>query len=226
MNRSDLDTCAVTRLLTSYALVCLLAVAGVAFGHATLVIGELVVAPDPPVPGQPVEVTVSLIDPLLVPVEKALVRIELREIDPEDPAVPPSITGTEATEFLALPAALATDYLPETDKGVYSGSFEAPEAGRYTVSVRDTTFRNEEAIANVGIDFGLARNGEVAFVLPPTPIGPRSLGTWLLWIIGIPVAAGVLVTILVLRRGADDADDADDAEDAEENGQTSERGDA
>lgn len=213
MNRSRRRTILFPRFLQLGLLVAALGLAGAASAHATLVIGELTVAPDPPAPDSTVTVTVSLIDPLLVPVEKALVRIELREIDPEDPAVPPSITGTEAVEFLALPAVLATDYLPEIDKGVYSGSFVAPEQGRYTISVRDTTFRNEEAIANIGLDFGMARNGEVAFVLPPTPIGPRSLGTWLLWIIGIPVAAGLLVTVLVLRRGADQ-DEATEGGDA------------
>lgn len=171
--------------------------------HATLVIGDLQLTPDPPVPGEAVSVRISLVDPLLVAVEKALVRVEFREIDPEDPFVPASITGTEAREFLELPSVLGTDYLPEVDDGVYFGEFVAPEAGRYTVSVRDTTFRNEEAIANIGVNIGQGVNGEVAFVLPPTPIAPSSLGTWLLWIIGIPLAAGLLVTFLALRRPAE-----------------------
>lgn len=184
--------------------------------HATLVIGDLEFTPDPPVPGEEVRVQVSLVDPLLVPVEKALVRVELRETDPEDETVPASVTGTEAVEFLAIPSLLGTEYLPEIDEGVYSGTFTAPGSGRYTVSVRDTTFRNEEAIANVGVNVGGERNGVIAFVLPPTPIGPRSLGTWLLWILGIPLAAGLLVTFFALRRPADPSDgEAEEAEHAE-----------
>ena len=70
--------------------------------HATLVIGDLQLTPDPPVPGEAVSVRISLVDPLLVAVEKALVRVEFREIDPEDPFVPASITGTEAREFDSL----------------------------------------------------------------------------------------------------------------------------
>ena len=171
-----------------------------AHAHATLVIGDLQLTPDPPVPGEAVSVRISLVDPLLVAVEKALVRVEFREIDPEDPFVPASITGTEAREFLELPSVLGTDYLPEVEDGVYVGTFVAPEEGRYTVSVRDTTFRNEEAIANIGVNVGRGVNGDVAFVLPPTPIAPSSLGTWLLWIIGIPLVAGLLVTFLALRK--------------------------
>ncbi len=180
--------------------------ASTARAHATLVIGDLVLTPDPPAAGEPVTVQISLVDPLLVAVEKALVRVEFREIDPEDPRVPASITGTEATEFLEFPAVLGTEYLPEVNDGVYEGTFTAPEEGRYTVSVRDTTFRNEEAIANIGVDIGAGANGEVAFVLPPTPIGPSSLTSWLVWIIGIPLAVGLLITFLALRKPAEGAE--------------------
>lgn len=193
-----------------------LALLGQAAAHATLVIGELVLSPDPPVPGESVQVTVSLVDPLLVEVEKALVRVELRDIDPDDPEVPASVTGSEAVEFLAIPALLATDFMDEIDPGVYAGSFEAPAEGRYTLSVRDTTFRNEEAIANLGVEFGAAANGDVPFVLPPTPIAPSSLLTWLVWIIGIPVAVGLVVTFLVLRRADPEEEGGQGGEEREE----------
>ncbi|MFA5550409.1 MAG: hypothetical protein WDA03_02225 [Trueperaceae bacterium] len=202
------------RPLRALLLLAALGLGGGAFAHATLVIGDLELTPDPPVAGEPVTVRISLVDPLLVAVEKALVRVEFREIDPEDPLVPASITGTEATEFLELPTVLGTEYLPEVDDGVYVGTFEAPAPGRYTVSVRDTTFRNEEAIANIGVDVGGIgiggigiggadignANGVISFVLPPTPLAPRSLGTWLLWILGIPLGVGLLVTIFALRK--------------------------
>lgn len=205
------------------ALTLLALVPGAALAHATLVIGNLSVQPDPPVPGQSTGVTISLVDPLLVAVEDALVRIEFRQVPPEDPQVPASITGTEATEFLSLPVLFSTGYLSETEPGIYTGTFISPADGRYTVSVRDTTFRNEEAIANIGlnvgqnsgIDSGAANgssrslnvgsgagsgvNGDVAFVLPPTPMAPASIGQWLLWIIGIPLAIGIIVTFLALR---------------------------
>ena len=201
--------------LRALLLLAALGLGGGALAHATLVIGDLELTPDPPVAGEPVTVRISLVDPLLVAVEKALVRVEFREIDPEAPLVPASITGTEATEFLELPAVLGTEYLPEVDDGVYVGTFEAPAPGRYTVSVRDTTFRNEEAIANIGVDIGgidsggtdigSGANGVIAFVLPPTPLAPRSLGTWLIWILGIPLGVGLLVTIFALRKPSDAA---------------------
>lgn len=204
-------------LTRSLALLIVTGALSLAGAHATLVIGDLMLSPDPPVPGKAVTVRISLVDPLLVAVEKALVRVEFRAIDPEDPLVPASITGTEATEFLELPTVLSTEYLQEVEAGVYAGTLMAPEAGRYTVSVRDTTFRNEEAIANFGVDTGVAPNGTIAFVLPPTPIAPSSIGTWLLWILGIPLAAGVLITFFALRRPAD-PDAANDEGGAEPSG--------
>lgn len=191
---------------------------GVAAAHATLIIGQLTFEPDPPVPGEQVRVRISLVDPLLVPTEKAIVRVELREISAEHPDVPASVTGTEAREFLELPHVYRSDHLEEVDRGIYSGQFTVPTAGDYTLSVRDTTFWNEEAIANLGIDLGGSAFGVMDFVLPPTPIAPKSLGTWLLWIIGVPLVAGGLVTVLVLRRGAPDEEEAESGAEGEGSG--------
>lgn len=183
----------------------LLAAAGAVRAHATLVIGSLTLAPDPPVAGEPLLMTITLKDPLLVEVEKALVRVQFRELTTAGPSVPESVTGSEAVEFLATSSVLESDYFPETAPGTYAATITAPEAGAYTVSVRDTTFRNEEAIANITLTVGGEPNGSVAFVLPPTPIAPRSLSTWLIWLVGVPLLAGVVITVLVLRQGPEAA---------------------
>lgn len=178
----------------------LLAVVGAVHAHATLVIGSLTLAPDPPVAGEPLLVTITLKDPLLVEVEKALVRVQFRELTAAGPSVPESVTGSEAVEFLATSSVLESDYFPETAPGTYAGTITAPNTGAYTVSVRDTTFRNEEAIANITLAIGGEPNGSVAFVLPPTPLAPRSLSTWLIWLVGVPLLAGVVITVMVLRQ--------------------------
>lgn len=192
-----------TRGLVTAACLVTLGVGATAAAHATLVIGNLSVVPDPPVPGAPLEVTLRLEDTLLVPVEKAHVRIELRVVDPaaDTGAVPASAIGSDASEFLASDPRVASARFSETAvKGVYFGQVVAPETGAYTLSVRDTTFLNEEAIANVELAVGGAVNGAIAFVLPPTPIAPKSLSTWLIWLVGIPLLAGIITTVLVLRR--------------------------
>ena len=41
----------------------------------------------------------------------------------------------------------------------------------------------------------------LSFVFPPTATGPQGLRTWLLWLVGLPLLAGLAVTVLVLTRG-------------------------
>jgi hypothetical protein len=170
------------------------ALASTVFAHATLVLGTLEVTPDPPVPGAPLELRLRLEDPGLVAIEDALVRVEFRRLGE---AVP----GAGTAEAEVGPAAVGSDPFRETAPGAYLASVTAPPAGTYTLTVRDTTFRQEEAIANVQLAIGSTTVGAVPFVLPPTATGPRSALTWVLWLVGVPLAAGVLVTVLVLRAG-------------------------
>ncbi len=190
-----------TKVLALSALLASLALAPTAGAHATLVIGDLQVAPDPPVPGAQMEIRLRLEDTLLVPLEKAHVRVELRSLDPAGPTVPESAIGSEASDFLnAEPDVSSGRFSETTVKGTYVGRFLAPAVGEYTLSVRDTTFQDEEAIANVSLVVGGAPNGVIAFVLPPTPLAPKSLSTWLVWVVGIPLLVGVITTVLVLRK--------------------------
>jgi len=175
------------------------------FAHATLVLGTLETTPDPPVPGETLALRIRLEDPGLVAIEDAHVRVEFRELDA---AVPGARAADEGAAGAPL---LRSDPLEETDAGLYVGSVTAPPAGTYTVSVRDTTFRQEEAIANVQVSIGAAEIGAVPFVLPPTATGPRSALTWVLWLVGVPLAAGVLVTVLVLRSGSKEHPEEDAA---------------
>jgi hypothetical protein len=169
--------------------------------HATLVIGNLQFSPDPPLPGAQLEIRLRLEDTLLTPVEKAHVRIELRDVDVGEPGVPASAVGSEATEFLSTEPLVSSGRFSEAPvKGTYLGRITAPAAGAYTLSVRDTTFMDEEAVANVSLVVGGAPNGVIDFVLPPTPIGPKSLSTWLVWLVGLPLLVGVITTLLVLRK--------------------------
>ncbi len=164
--------------------------AGAAWAHPMLVVGEVAFDPDPVVAGAPATLTLTLQDTSLAEVEDAVVFVELRSGPPPEGG---SVPAGEPT--------VATDRLAEVSPGVYQASFTAPPAGTYTLSVRDRTYRQEEAVANVSVRLGGGETGAVSFILPPTATGPTSLGSWLVWLVGVPLLAGVLVTVLVLRSG-------------------------
>jgi len=180
----------------------------VAAAHATLVIGTLMLEPDPATTAatadtaDAVNVTIDLEDPGLVEVEDAVIFLELRPI-------PDGALSATENEQPRGEAQFVTDRIPEIAAGRYQVRIPTPAPGRYLLSVRDRTYRQEEAVANLTVTFGSEPIGELVFVLPPTEIGPASLGSWLLWLIVVPVVAGVVVTILVLRGGRGDDDEAD-----------------
>ena len=167
---------------------------GHATAHATLVFGELVFAPDPIAPGRPFAVTVTLEDPTLTPVEDAIVSLEFRPLDASAAPLPGDAE---------MPPPLRDVRLIETAPAVYTAEVELPTPGSYQVRVRDQTFQWEEATASVVVVVDDRPLGVLPFVLPPTQVGPRGLTTWLLWLIGVPLVAGAVVTVLVLtsKRG-------------------------
>ena len=171
----------------------LLVTLGGAAAHAFLVLGELRVEPDPPLPGGPLRVIVTMADPSLAPVEDAIVFIEVRRQRLVGDDVPAA-----ATETPELPPPDARVDLVERAPGRYEGELTAPPAGSHHLLIRDQTFQWEEANASVMLEVGNAALGTTPFILPPTAIGPRSVWTWLLWLIGLPLLAGLVVTALVL----------------------------
>ncbi len=162
----------------------MLSIAGVAGAHATLVLGKLTVAPDPPDPAMAATLTIALEDPSLTPILDATLLADVRPADEPD----------------ATPITIRFEEL-DTPEGSYRAAWTPRRRGAVTVLVRDQTYRQEEARANVTLVVGGAANDAVPFVLPPTATGSRSIATWLVWLIGLPVAAGILVTVMVLRGG-------------------------
>ncbi len=184
------------RLFVSLGL-CL--IAALALAHPMLVIGEVRLTPDPPLPGERATATLVLQDTSLTEVEDAVVFLELRRGAP----------SAESTEPGGEPL-LTTDRLEEMAPGVYETEITVPEQGSYTLSIRDRTYRQEEAVANVELTVDGEPIDFVPFVLPPTATGPASLGSWLIWLVGVPLLAGVLVTVLVLRSGRSDEEETVD----------------
>jgi hypothetical protein len=90
--------------------------------------------------------------------------------------------------------------LPESDTpGLYENTVTLPEEGTYQLLLRDQTFKQGEARATLEFALGSDMPSSIAFIFPPTQTGSSNLSTWLIYVIGIPVVAGIIVTILVLR---------------------------
>lgn len=145
-----------------------------AFAHATLVLGTLLSAPATPQPGEPFTVTVELVDPTQVPVEDAWVLAELRQQG--------APAGSEPV----------TAHFEEGN---------APERGAYALPLRNQTFWQEEAQAELTFNVGRRTPPEArSFIFPSTAAGQQGPGVWLLWLIGLPFLAAITVTALVLIR--------------------------
>lgn len=171
--------------------------------HATLVFGHIEFSPDPPQPGQSFELSLRLEDPSLAPVEDAIVRVELRPIETEEAPLPAA-----STEALDLPPPLREAELVEVAPALYRITLELPSAGPYHLLVRDNTYRWEEANASVVLPVGGEAVGSLPFILPPTAVAPSSLVTWMLWLVGLPLLAGLVVTVMVLTSGKKKVEDA------------------
>ena len=167
---------------------------GTAYAHATLVFGTVRIEPDPPPPGTSFTLTLTLEDPALAPVEDAVVFVEARPMPAADAPLP-----SPSTEAPALPPPLRAERLVEVAPAVYRAEFELPAGDAYHLLVRDQTYQWEEANASVVLPLLGSPVGELPFILPPTQVAPRSLWTWIVWLVGLPLVAGIVVTLLVLR---------------------------
>jgi hypothetical protein len=173
---------ALRRALLTLALTLLTAEA---WAHATIVFGTVTSEPTPPTPDRVTTLRLEMVDPVDAPVEDALVFVE---------ATPPS--GGEP---------IVSDRFAEPEAGLYQIDLALTEPGAWTLLFRDQTFRQEEARATLQVVVGEGGTREpLSFIFPPTATGPQGIGTWLLWLIGLPVAAGAIVTIMVLRGGQPD----------------------
>ena len=173
-----------------YRLVSVLAALGLACAlplasaHASLVLGRFAVTPARPAADAPLTLSLQLEDPTQVPVEDAYVFAELRPENAPDAAP------------------VRAEFKETGTAGVYEVTATLQNPGPYRVLLRDQTYRQEEAQAALTEPLRVGGpNTAQDFVFPPTATGAAGLRTWLLWLIGLPVAAALLVTVLVLTRG-------------------------
>ncbi len=167
--------------MRSILLLLVLGCGGSALAHATLVFGVLSSSPAAPRALEAFTLRLELLDPTQTPVEDAYVIAEFRQ-SPEDEPI--------------------SAILEESDTpGRYETVLTLSTAGVYQLLLRDQTFRQEEAQAELQIVLGeepLFPEGADAILFPPTATR-WDLRSILVFVVALPVLAGIVVTVLVLR---------------------------
>jgi hypothetical protein len=162
-------------ILRSGLIIFILSLITLVSAHAFIVTGSLITIPSPAQVNQPFMLQLDMHDPNLVPVEDAVV---LAEFSQEGQAQPLQFAFTQI------------------EPGLYNADVTLPNEGTYTLLLRDQTYQQEEARAT--LQFTLGSTDTISFIFPPTRTSSNNLQTWLIWVIGLPVLAGIIVTVLVL----------------------------
>lgn len=157
-----------------------------AYAHAFLVLGKLESSPAIIAEDSPFLLRIRLSDQTGTAVEDAIVFTEF--------FLPAN--GSKEDQLI-----LSSQRLTEVAEGIYQTEFAGLKAATYSLRIRDQTFAQEEARAEIPFEIGKA-NKDLAFWLPPTQTQVSSLKTWLLWLIFMPLAAGAVVSFLVLKNPA------------------------
>lgn len=162
-----------------------LAVAAIASAHGYIVVGSVALTPNPPRPGARMSVSLQLQSTTRATVTGAKVLASLR------PANEPTAAPVATMTFTAVPDA----------GGTYRAATTAPRAGAYTLTFEDHTYPREHATADVSLLIGGSHpNGPLGFAFPPTR--RAGLSAWLIWLIAVPVASGIIVWLLVRHSSA------------------------
>ena len=171
----------------------ILSFGSLAKAHATIVLGTLSTEPAVLTTAEPFMLKIDMVDPSQVPVEDAWVMAEFRSEGAAKNSEPITIRFEESSE----------------QAGLYLAELSLEQEGAWQLLLRDQTYRQEEATAN--LTFTLAEGEafeDMQFIFPPTATGSNLLRRWLIWIIALPILTGVIVTVLVLRQARPEDEDA------------------
>jgi YtkA-like len=149
--------------------------------HAFFVTGNITTTPTPAKANEEFILQIQMTDPSGAPIEDAVVKAEF------------SKDGFNSSH----------EFFPSGVPGLYSAKVTLPEEGTYSLLLRDSTYKQEEAKATIEFTLGAGQPDSTAFIFPPTRTSSNNLSTWLIWVIGIPVLAGIIVTVLVLLNTKD-----------------------
>lgn len=173
------------------ALIAIMLVTPQVKAHATIVLGRLNSEPTTPLVNESFTLTLEMLDPSQVAVEDAIVFAEF------------NLRG-DTTQL---------EFTQTETPGIYQTQGVLASSGEYQLIMRDQTFRQEEARANLSFfvttqSDSQTNEASIAFVFPPTATGSNNITTWLIWLIGIPILAGIVVTVVVLLNPRKDVEEA------------------
>lgn len=163
-----------------------MSVLGIAAAHQSLLFAHVTTEPAIPVAGETFELRVLLTDS------------SHREVDDVDLVAlldeEPDAAADEPIDDQDL--ALAAPLRAEPGSGEYRGPIGPRPQGVYRLTLVEVVDGDSEASAAGNLSVGGGSEVDLQLLLPPS--GQGGLGTWLVWLVGLPLLAGLLVTILVL----------------------------
>jgi hypothetical protein len=165
-----------------------------ALAHGFLVLGTLTSSPPTPQPNTPFTLAVKLTDVTERPVEHADIFADF--------SAPGSSTNAASGSTQATPVHAFAFTESAATPGTYQAQATLPD-GAWSLVLRDHTFSYEESRTTpftfyIGHTDQDGNQASYDFVFPPTTPKPATLKTWLLWVIGVPIAAGIIITVIVL----------------------------
>ncbi len=182
-------TLAQTKILKITLVMAVIASLAIALAHATIVIVTLTIDPLTPKVNEPFQFSVFLETPLQVPVEDAILILEAK---PKD-GVTTEVTRIQLTEDAESP-------------GTYRGELTPNKEGPWDFFFRDQTYKAEEANQHIEVLVGEENFADIEFIFPPTAIqSSNSWRTWLIWLVGLPLVAAIILTVFVLTKSTNES---------------------
>jgi hypothetical protein len=160
--------------------------AGSASAHQSLLFAHVTTRPEAAAPGEPFELLVHLTDSA----HRDVSGVELAALlsDSTEDGLDVARRGE------GVPAG-APRLRGEAGSGRYHGTMPGRPAGTYLLTIVEVVGGEVETRASAELAVG-GPAVDLRLLMPPS--GRSGLGTWLVWLVGLPLLAGLLVTLLVL----------------------------
>jgi hypothetical protein len=171
------------------AVIAALLLIGSAAAHQELLFARITTDPPVPAPGEPFDLQVLLSDSSGRQLAGASLAARIGEAG--------SGGSGRSTEGGAAPAG-AVPLRAEPGRDVYRATVEPLPAGDHDLTLMELAGGGVESAARGRISVGAAQV-DLELVLPAS--NSRGLGSWLLWLVGLPLLAGVLIVLLLLTGG-------------------------